>query len=270
MGENRAKKIERLILFFAFVFVFTVFLTAHQTLAVNSSSTNYRIDGGQISPIYGGGSSANYSIETGGNPISGDSTSTNYQVQQGAPLDSSTNILTIDIVDSNGDPVSTPSIALDAIGFPITFETTNGILGVTDEKIRVNNATTNPQWSLSIAASSTTALWDGTVDYDFNDPTAGAGDGGDGDSLGGQMSVDALTSGVITPEGGCNSAGLTLGNATSFNEGVVDSITILSAGVTATTSCFWDLTTVDISQTIPGEQAVDSYSIDIILTVVAI
>lgn len=201
-GENRAKKIERLILFFAFVFVFSIFLTAHQTLAVNSSSTNYRIDSGQISPIYGSGSSTNYSIETRGNPISGESTSTNYQIQQGAPLDSSTNILTVDIVDSNGDSAPTPSIVLDAIGFPITFETTNGVLGVTAEKIRVDNKTANPQWSLSVAASSTTALWDGTVDYDFNDPTAGAGDGGDGDSLGGQMSIDALTSGVITPEEG--------------------------------------------------------------------
>lgn len=270
MGENLAKKIEILMLFFVFAFVFTVFLTAHQTLAVNSSSTNYRIDGGQISPIYGSGSSTNYSIETGGNPISGDSTSTNYQVQQGAPLDSSTNILTVDIVDSGGDSVPNPSIVLNAIGFPITFETTNGTLGVTAEKIRVNNDTTNPQWSLSVAASSTTALWDGAVDYDFNDPTAGAGDGGDADSLGGQMTVDSLTSGVITPQGGCTDIGLTLGNATSFNEGVVDAITVLSAGVTATTSCFWDLTTVDISQTIPGEQDVDSYSIDIILTVVAI
>jgi len=179
-------------------------------------------------------------------------------------------VLTVDIVDSGGSPVVSPSIILGAIGFPIAFDTTTGTLGVSAEKIRVNNTTANPEWSLSVAASSTTAFWNATVDYDFNDPTAGAGDGGDADSLGGQMSVDALTAGVITPQGGCSSTGLTLGTATSFNEGVVDSITILSAGSTATTSCYWDLTTVDISQTIPGEQGVDSYNIDIILTVVAI
>ena len=36
-----------------------------------------------------------------------------------------------------------------------------------------------------------TAFWDGaSADYDFNDPPANAGDGADGDTLGGRMSLN--------------------------------------------------------------------------------
>jgi hypothetical protein len=51
---------------------------------------------------------------------------------------------------------------------------------------------------------------------------------------------------------------------------VTDSITLLTAGGTADVGCYWDFTDIAVSQTIPGEQATDNYTILMTLTVVAI
>lgn len=178
--------------------------------------------------------------------------------------------LTVDIVDGSGTPVASPSMAMGAINVSFTSQTANGTFGVAAEKVRVENTTASPQWTMSIAANTgPTAFWDGaSADYDFNDPTAQAGDGADADSLGGQMTLDPSVA-TITPQSGCSNTGLTLGPSASFDEGVTDSITLLSAGATAETSCYWDLTGVSVSQTVPAEQVVDSYSIMMTLTVVA-
>lgn len=178
--------------------------------------------------------------------------------------------LTADIVDSGGTPVSSPTFAMGSKAFDWASQTSTGTFGVSSEKIRVDNSTGSAQWVLSIAASNTTDLWtDGTHNYDFNDPTAGAGDGGDADSYGGQMTVNPSVS-TITPQSGCSTTGLTKGTSTAFNEGTTDSITLVTAGATAATSCYWDITGVGISQTIPAEQNASSgYNIDIVVSVVA-
>lgn len=96
---------------------------------------------------------------------------------------------------------------------------TTGTLGTSSQKIRVDNATANPQWSATIAATGgTTALWSaGTPKYDFNDPTANAVDGGDTDSYGGRLSLDPL-SGTLTPQSGCSNTGVSKGSSNSFSE----------------------------------------------------
>lgn len=177
--------------------------------------------------------------------------------------------LTVDIVDGVGNPVGSPSMAMGAVTFSFSYQTANGTFGVSTEKIRVENTTANPQWNLTIAANGgSTAFWDGvTSDYDFNDPTANAGDGGDADSLGGQMTMDASGG---TLGGTCSATDITKGSSASFSEGVTDSITLLTAGASADTSCYWDLTGVSISQTVPLEQPADSYSINMTLTVTAL
>lgn len=40
-------------------------------------------------------------------------------------------------------------------------------------------------------------------------------------------------------------------------------------GGTAETGCYWDITGIDVSQSIPSEQEVDDYSIDLVLTIAA-
>ena len=176
--------------------------------------------------------------------------------------------LTVDIVDDGGSSVASPSITMNAVTFSFDYQTATGILGISTEKIRVENTTASPQWSLAIAAENgSTAFWDGTIsDYDFNDPTASAGDGGDSDSIGGQMTINASGG---TLGGTCSVTDITKGSSASFSEGVTDSITLLTAGSSADTSCYWDFTGINISQTIPAEQPADNASINMILTVTA-
>ena len=178
--------------------------------------------------------------------------------------------LTVDIVDSDGNPVASPSMVMGAVTFSFDYQTANGTFGVSTEKIRVENTTANPQWSLTIAANGgSTAFWDSAgTDYDFNDPTADAGDGGDADSLGGQMTIDASGG---TLGGTCSATDITKGSSASFSEGATDSITLLTAGASADTGCYWDFTGVSVSQTIPAEQpAASDYSINMTLTVTAL
>jgi hypothetical protein len=177
--------------------------------------------------------------------------------------------LSVDIVDSGGTSVPSPTMGMGAVTFSFPYQTANGTFGVSTQKVRVNNTTLNPQWSLTLAATGgATAFWNGTpADYDFNDPTANAVDGGDADSYGGQMTMDASAG---TLGGTCSATGITKGSSASFSEGVTNSITLLTAGATADTNCYWDFTGISVSQTIPAEQAADNYSIDMTLTVTAI
>ena len=180
--------------------------------------------------------------------------------------------LTVDIVDGAGSPVASPAVSMNPLTFSFNSQTAGGTLGtVSAEKIRVENNTGHYQWNVTLApAGGPTDFWDSAganPDYDFNDPTAGGLDGGDTDSIGGQMTVDASV-GLLG--GTCTSTGITQGSSASYSEGVVDSITLLSAGASADRGCYWDFTGVDISQTVPPEQAVDSYSIDMVLTLTII
>ncbi len=198
--------------------------------------------------------------------IDGDTRSGTWDI--GADEYVSAGALTVDIIDSGGNSVANPSMAMNPVDFSFSYQTATGTLGVSDQKIRVENTTANPQWTLTIAPATTTAFWDSAgTDYDFNDPTANAGDGSDADNLGGQMTIDASGG---TLGGTCSATDITKGSSTSFSEGITDSITLLTAGASADTSCYWDLTGVSVSQTIPAEQpAASDYTIDMVLTVTA-
>ncbi len=177
--------------------------------------------------------------------------------------------LSADIVDAGGITVGSPSAQMNSQVFSFSDQTSTGTFGTSSQKIRVDNGTGTSTWTLSLAASGTTDFWDSAgTDYDFNDPTASAVDGADADSLGGQMTINP--SGVtITPEGGCTTTNISGGGSTAFSEGVTDSITLASASSGADTDCYWDLTDISISQTIPAEQPADNYSIDMTLSIIA-
>jgi hypothetical protein len=177
--------------------------------------------------------------------------------------------LSVDIVDAAGDTVASPSVSFAGANFDFDFQVTTGTLGTASEKIRTDNGTATPSWTLTIAATSgSTGTWSdgGSNTYDFNDPTASASDGPDTDAVGGELTIDPSV-GTITPEGGCSSTGVSLGSSAAFSEGVTDSITLLSASGSAETSCHWDLTGVSLSQDIPPSQATGTYTIDLTLTV---
>lgn len=97
-----------------------------------------------------------------------------------------------DIVDSGGTPVVSPSVIMNSVIVTIGHQSATGVFGEVNQKIRVTNNSGNAQWTLTLAADAgPTAFWDGTpADYDFNDPTANAGDGADDDVFGGRMSLN--------------------------------------------------------------------------------
>ncbi len=179
--------------------------------------------------------------------------------------------LSLDIVNSGGTPVGSPSVSMLEKYFSFVYQTTTGTLGVTDEKIRVTNTTASAQWSLSIAATGgSTAYWDGTSsDYDYNDPTASAGDGSDSDLLGGQLTVNPAGA-TITPQGGCSATDISQGDSESFNEETANNdIDLATAGASAETSCYWDITGISLSQTIPAEQLASTYTLNMTITLAA-
>ena len=106
------------------------------------------------------------------------------------------------------------------------------------------------------------------------DPTSGGcADGADaGDTVGGQLTVDATTSSTLNV-GACSSCGtanISTGASTAFSEGVTDSVTILDAAAASDDIGDWYIIGIDLSQQIPGEQpAAADYNIDMVLTVAA-
>jgi hypothetical protein len=177
--------------------------------------------------------------------------------------------LSVNIVDAGGTPVATPAIVINSSTSSFAFQTVGGTFGTSAQRVRVSNTTLDHLWNLTIAAAAgpTALMSAGTQKYDFNDPTAGAVDGADADAFGGQMTLNP-TLGVLA--GTCSGTGISQGSSASFSEGANNSITLLTAGSTADTDCFWDFTGVGVSQTIPAEQAANSYSLDMILTITAI
>ncbi len=165
--------------------------------------------------------------------------------------------LSVDIVDSGGTTVATPSVTFGAVAFSFNTQTSTGTLGVSAEKIRLSNTTSTPTWAMSVAATSgPTTLWTtGSITYDFNSTAAN-----------GRLTVDP-SGATITPQGGCASTGISLGSSTSFNQGVTDSVTLATASGSTQTSCYWDFTGIGLTQDLPAKQSVGTYTISLTLTV---
>lgn len=188
-------------------------------------------------------------------------------------LDVNAGVLAADFVDTTSSfaSVGSPSLDLGNYTYDYTCQTASTTtFGTTTEAIYITNpAAASTSWSLTMAADSgATAVWtDSSNDFDFNDPTtSGCADGGDTDSVAGQMSIDP-TSGTIATGActSCTTTGVSAGSSSAFEEGVTDSITIMSSG-SANEGDFY-ITGVSVDQTIPAEQAVGtSYAIDMTIT----
>jgi hypothetical protein len=181
-------------------------------------------------------------------------------------------ILTVDIVDGSGISVASPSVNMTPANFSFACQTATGVFGTADQKIRLENQTATPTWTLSIVATAATSTWlASSLKYDFNDANgtpAGCSDGADADSVGGQMTINP-SGAIITPQGSCTAVSLSLGAQSAFVEGTNNSVTLLSAGASANTACIWDLTNIAISQTIPAEQTPSTYMVNLTVTIVA-
>lgn len=168
-------------------------------------------------------------------------------------------VLDVAIVDGSGDVVSSPSINFSPLAFSMSEQASNGTLGSASERLRVTNPTSTSTWSLSIAATGgSSAKWTGpTKDYDFNNS----------DSSKGQLTVSP-GAGTIAGVMGTSTSGVSLGSAASFESGATDSVTLMSASGSAASPGQWDLTGVGLSQTVPGGQAAENYSISMTVTAV--
>jgi len=165
-------------------------------------------------------------------------------------------------VNSAGIIISNPVVTFSDEGFSFTKRVSTGVLGDSNAKIRISNATNNTQWNLSIAAENgPSSTWSfGEENYAFNDPS--------NEGSNGQMTINPQTSN-LTPKASCADIGLNKGGDYAFSQGVIDSITLLSANSEAQTHCYWDITDIQVNQTIPPEQAVGEYTINLMLSIVA-
>lgn len=190
--------------------------------------------------------------------------------------------LSTGIFDASRVAVVSPSVTMSAMNFSFDCQAggsaSSGLFGTNSERVYVSNPDgADNGWTLTIAATGgATARWQNggaTRFIDFNDAsgsTAGCSDGADAsDTTAGQMTVDA-NAGTLTADcGTCTTSNVSKGSSASFNQGTVDSITLLNAAASSDDIWRGYLTGIDIDQTIPAETPADSYQINLTLTATA-
>jgi hypothetical protein len=188
--------------------------------------------------------------------------------------------LATDILDSSRVAVASPSAALSTQSFSFNClsggSASTGNLGTNTQRVYVINPdAADNGWTLTIAATSgNTARWQNggvTQFFDFNDPGgSGCTDGADGDAQGGQLTVNPSVGTITTDCLACVGTNVTLGSSGSFSQGVTDSVTLINAAAGSDDIWRGYLTNAALSQTIPAEQAVDSYTLNMTVTVTAL
>ena len=181
--------------------------------------------------------------------------------------------ITADILDQSRDTVANPAFGLPEQDFSFDCQTstaTNGF-GTDTQRIYVTNPSdATGGWSLSVAATGGEgAEWTGdatSATMAYNDPS-GSPAGCDN----GQMTIDPGASGsaLVADCETCSTSNISQGSSASFESGVVDDITLLTA--TGDADAVWRgyLTGATLSQTIPGETPADTFTMDLTLTVTA-
>lgn len=189
--------------------------------------------------------------------------------------------LNTDVLNGSRVPVASPAAAFSAKTFSFDCQyggtASTGTLGSGTERVYVINPNAaNNGWTLAIAATGgITTLWQNTgstQNYDFNDPTGanpGCTDGADIDSKPGQLTIDPAASTINLDCLTCTSSNVTKPSSAAFNQGTVDSVTLLNAALASDDIWRGYLTGVGLSQTIPAEQPADSYTLNMTVTVTA-
>ena len=175
-----------------------------------------------------------------------------------------------EILDSTRTPVGSPAFAFTTSAFSFNCQTITGQLGDNNQRIYVSAFGDHPNgFNVTMAATSgATTTWSaGTPKYDYNDASgSGCTDGGDADSYGGQLTVNPSAGTITADYASGTTTGVTKGSSTAFVEGTTNSVTLFSAGNTASATGRWYLTGASLSQTVPAEQATGSYTLGMTLT----
>ncbi len=189
--------------------------------------------------------------------------------------------LSTDILDSSRVAVGSPAVSMSASNFSFSCQTggsaSTGTFGTNNERVYVSNPdAADSGWNLTVAATGgVTTRWangGATQHFDFNDPTtSGCTDGGgDADTSSGQLTLDPSVSTLTTDCVSCTSANVTKGSSTAYEQGVTDSVTLLSAAAGSDDVWRGYLTGIAASQTIPAETPVDTYTLNLTLTATAL
>src|SRR5512133_1593590 len=240
-----------------FLIFFSLFLIWPTSVLRAMSSSNYAIP---TDSMNGGGSdtsaSANYKIQdTLGQTLIAPVASGSFAAEQGYRTTLASNQLTVNFVDAGGAGIASPLATFAGITAGTTAAA--GALTTPSSKIRVTNNRLIAPWSLTIAATAgpSTSWSSGAGALGFNHPAGGNA-----------LSIDPSASSVAPRGSLCTSVDLTRGASATFDQGVTDSITLLTAGGSATTGCAWDLTNISLTQTVPAAQAAGVYSISMTIT----
>ncbi len=187
--------------------------------------------------------------------------------------------LTTDIRSDSSTSVGSPAVTMGAKTFSFDCQSggsaSTGTFGTASERIYVDNPdAADGGWTLTLAAAATTTTWgSGSNYFDFND----AGGSGctdtsgstDPDSYGGQMTVNPATGAITTDYSGSDTTGISLGSSSAYVQGTTDTITLVTASSASADIWRGYFTGISMSQTIPAEQAADTYTIDLTLSVTA-
>lgn len=189
-------------------------------------------------------------------------------------------VLATDILDGSRNPVASPSVIMSAKSFAFECQSggnaSTGTFGAAGERLYVTNpGGANNGWTLTVAATNgATATWangGATQTYDFNDASgSGCTDGGDADSRGGQMTIDANAGTLTTDCTSCSATNVSKGSSASFVQGTTDSVTLLNASAASDDAWRGYLTGATVTQSIPAEQASSAYTLNMTLTTTAL
>jgi hypothetical protein len=78
------------------------------------------------------------------------------------------------------------------------------------------------------------------------------------------------SAGTLTTQTNCSTTGITKGSNAAFVSGTTDSVTILSSASPSDVDCYWELTGIGLSQTVPASQPGGNYTINMTMTATAI
>lgn len=204
-----------------------------------------------------------------------------YAVNVSFTLDVTTSGLTVSFVDGNDAAVTNPAVDFGSLTRSNTCSTITAMLAdtsasdATDQrKIKIENpGASDSGFVVDISAAATTDLWTtGGNSIDFNDAGDVGSEGctdkpsGDGDSFGGQLTIDPSAATLTAVSGGTSN--ITKGSSTGFVEGTTDAVTLINAAAGSSDFGEWHLSDISLSQKIPSNQAVgDDYAITMVISI---
>ena len=152
---------------------------------------------------------------------------------------------------------------MSSVNYSFDYQISTGTLGLAEEKILLSNGTETETWSVTIGASDPSDFWQGNEGgtMDFNDAAGLSGQG--------QLTIDprgGTYTRVWGGTGASDTTGLSVGSQAAFEQNITDAITLFTADSSADPYAQYDLVNVGLSQLLPPETPVETYTLELVLT----